>query len=39
MQMKKWMVILVITLLAGCGKLSSPDFFPQLKGVVIDATK
>lgn len=29
-------LILMIGLLAGCGEVSSPDFTPQLKGVVVD---
>ena len=37
--MKRYWPMLVIGFLSGCGgNVTSPDFFPQLKGVVIDST-
>jgi len=36
MRMTRFWLIFVIGLLGGCGKLTSPDFIPQLKGVVIE---
>lgn len=38
MRTSKYWLMLVISFLAGCGgNFTSPDFFPQLKGVVIDS--
>lgn len=36
MRMARLGLVLGIGLLGGCGGVSSPDFFPQLKGVVVD---
>lgn len=36
MRITKYWLILVIGFLSGCGKVTSPDFFPQLKGVIIE---
>ncbi|TAM25371.1 MAG: hypothetical protein EPN60_12240 [Nevskiaceae bacterium] len=38
MRITKYWLILVISFLSACGgDLTSPDFFPQLKGVVVDS--